>query len=124
MHIAVGIYMFVHGFAHIVGFLISWKLVDDKDSPYKTTILGGKLDLGDTGIRIMGVIWLLLGLSFFMMTYGVITRTEWWKASTIYITFFSLFLSILALPDTKYGVMANILLILFLWIAPSLGWIS
>jgi len=124
MHIAVGIYMFVHGFAHIVGFLVSWKLVDDKDSPYRTTVLGGKLDLGDTGIRILGIVWLLLGIAFFLMTYGVIVETAWWKTATFYVTYLSLLLSILNLPDTKYGLMANILLLLFLWIAPSLGWIS
>jgi hypothetical protein len=124
MHIAVGIYMFVHGFAHIVGFLVSWKLVEDKESPYKTTILGGKLDLEDTGIRILGILWLLLGMAFFLMTYGVIAETVWWRTATFYVTYISLFLSILNLPDTKYGLMANILLLLFLWIAPSLGWIA
>jgi hypothetical protein len=124
MYIAVGIYMFVHGIAHLVGFLISWKLVDDKDSPYKTTIVGDKIDLGDTGIRIMGIFWLLTGLAFFLMTYGVITQAGWWKTWTYIVTFFSLIMSILALPDTKYGVMANILLLLFLWFAPSFGWIS
>ncbi len=124
MHIAVGIYMFVHGFAHIVGFLVSWKLVNDKDTPYKTTILGGKLDLGDTGIRIMGILWLLTGIAFFLVTYGVIVQTGWWKTSTLFITCFSLFISLIALPDTKYGVMANILLLLFLWFAPALGWLN
>lgn len=124
MHIAVGIYMFVHGFAHIVGFLVSWKLVEDKDSPYKTTILDGKLDMGDTGIRILGILWLLLGMAFFLMTYAVIAETSWWRTATFYVTYISLFLSILNLPDTKYGLMANILLLLFLWIAPSMGWIA
>jgi hypothetical protein len=124
MNIAVGIYMFVHGFAHIVGFLVSWKLVNDKDTPYKTTILGGKLDLGDTGIRIMGILWLLTGIAFFLVTYGVIVQTGWWKTSTLFITCFSLFISLIALPDTKYGVMANVLLLLFLWFAPALGWLN
>lgn len=124
MHIAVGIYMFVHGFAHIVGFLVTWKLVEDKDSPYKTTILDGKLDLGDKGIRILGIGWLLLGMAFFLMTYAAIAETAWWRAATLYVTVLSLILSILNLPDTKYGLMANILLLLFLWIAPSMGWIT
>ncbi len=124
MYIAIGIYMFVHGFAHIVGFLVSWQLIKDKDSPYKTTVLGGKLDLGDTGIRIMGLFWLLTGAAFFLMTYGVIAQTAWWNSATFYIAYFSLFMSIVAMPDTKYGIMANILLLLFLWIAPGLGWIA
>jgi hypothetical protein len=123
MNIAIGIYMFVHGLAHIVGFLVSWKLVNDKDSPYKTTILFDKIDLGDKGIRAMGIIWLLTGLAFFILTFGVIVKSDWWKTDTFYVTFFSLLMSILALPDTKYGVMANVLLLLFLWFAPYLGWI-
>jgi len=123
MNIAVGIYMFVHGFAHVVGFLVSWKLVNDKDSPYKTTILGGKVDLGDTGIRVMGIVWLLTGLAYFILTYGVVTQVSWWKTYTFFVTCFSIVMSILGLPDTKYGVMANVLLLLFLWFAPYLGWI-
>ncbi len=116
--------MFVHGFAHIVGFLVSWKIINDKDSPYKTTILGGNMDLGHTGIRIMGIFWLLTGIGYFLMTYGVISNADWWKSYTFLVTYFSLFISVLALPDTKYGIMANVLLLLFLWFAPSLGWIQ
>lgn len=123
MNIAVGIYMFVHGFAHIVGFLISWELVNDKDTPYKTTILAGKLDIGDSGIRVLGILWLLTGLAFFFLSYGVIMHMPWWKMNIYYVIGFSVFLSILALPDTVYGILANILLLLFLWIAPMIGWI-
>ncbi|MBS0000220.1 MAG: hypothetical protein KFF73_14665 [Cyclobacteriaceae bacterium] len=124
MNIAVGIYMFVHGFAHIVGFLISWKLINDKDTPYKTTILGGKFDMGDNGIRILGILWLLTGIAFFILSYGVITLSYWWNVYTFFVIGFSLMLSILAIPDTVYGILANILLLLFLWYAPTAGWIS
>lgn len=123
MNFAVGIYMFVHGFAHVVGFLISWKLVNDKDTPYKTTILAGKFDMGDTGTRVLGLLWLLTGIAFFVLSYGVIMQTSWWKLNTYYVIGFSTFLSILALPDTVYGILANILLLLFLWFAPMVGWI-
>jgi hypothetical protein len=124
MNIAVGIYMFVHGFAHIVGFLISWELVNDKDTPYKTTILAGKFDIGDTGIRLLGICWLLTGVAFFVLSYGVIIQTAWWQENAFYAIGFSLFLSILGLPDSFYGILANILLLLFLWYAPAVGWIN
>lgn len=124
MNIAVGIYMFVHGFAHIVGFLVSWKLVDDKDNPYKTTVLGGTWDLGHTGIRVMGILWLITGVAFFLMTYGAIVHSGWWKNTTYFVTCLSLLMSIIALPDTKYGIVANVLLLLFLWFAPFLGWMN
>jgi hypothetical protein len=32
--------------------------------PYKTTIFGGGVDVGDTGIKIVGILWLLTALAF------------------------------------------------------------
>ncbi len=38
MNIALAVFLFIHGFAHIVGFLVYWKLMKDKEVTYKTTI--------------------------------------------------------------------------------------
>jgi hypothetical protein len=51
----------VHGIAHLVGFVVPWRLLVSADMPYKTTILAGRLDVGANGIRLVGVLWLLVG---------------------------------------------------------------
>jgi hypothetical protein len=60
-----------HGVAHIVGFVVPWKLMQMPEMPYRTTILGGMMDVGDAGIRLMGVLWLSIGLAFAVVAGGV-----------------------------------------------------
>jgi hypothetical protein len=39
--------------AHLVGFVSSWKLATLAELPYKTTVLAGRVDVGDAGIRMI-----------------------------------------------------------------------
>ncbi len=41
--------------------------------PFKNTLLSGLLDVEDVGIRIVGILWLLIGLAFAMVGVGIIT---------------------------------------------------
>ena len=51
----------LHGLIHLMGFVAYWPLREIKDLPYKTTLLGGKLDLGAGGMRLFSVVWLVAG---------------------------------------------------------------
>jgi hypothetical protein len=73
MHIILGIFLIAHGVAHLVGFVTHWKIASIEDMPYKTTLLSGFFDVGDVGIRIVGILWLLTGLAFAMVGVGIIT---------------------------------------------------
>ena len=73
MHIILGIFLIAHGVAHLVGFLTYWKIASFEEMPYKTTLLSGLLDVGDVGIRIVGILWLLAGLAFAIVGVGIIT---------------------------------------------------
>ena len=55
MRLFFAVFLLMHGIAHLVGFVVPWKLAEMEDAPYKTTIFLDKIDLGDTGIRINGV---------------------------------------------------------------------
>ena len=44
-----------HGIAHLVGLVVSWRLAVFAEMPYKTTVLAGRIDAGDMGIRVIGV---------------------------------------------------------------------
>jgi hypothetical protein len=73
MHIILGIFLITHGVADLVGFITYWKIASIEDMPYKTTLLSGLLDVGEVGIRIVGILWLLAGLAFAMVGVGIIT---------------------------------------------------
>ena len=50
MRIVLAVLMVIYGVAHLVGFAAAWKLVPS-GLPYRTTVLGGQMDLGDAGKR-------------------------------------------------------------------------
>ena len=123
MHIILGIFLIAHGIAHLVGFVTYWKIASIEDMPYKTTLLSGILDVGDVGIRIVGILWLLTGLAFTMVGVGIITLQPWWIPLTLYITIFSLIMCILGWPDARFGVLVNIIILAFLYFGNYLGWL-
>ena len=51
----------LHGLIHLMCFVAYWPLGEIKDLPYKTTLLGWKLDLGAGGMRLFSVVWLVAG---------------------------------------------------------------
>src|SRR5919106_1807207 len=66
-----------HGVAHLVGFVSSWKLATLAELPYKTTVFSGRVDVGDAGIRMMGVLWLLAALALLVAAITVASETGW-----------------------------------------------
>lgn len=58
MRMALALFLLVHGTAHLPGFTLAWRLTSNPDMPYTTTLLGGLVDVGEAGIRVVGVLWL------------------------------------------------------------------
>lgn len=106
-----------HGLAHLVGFLIPWRLVETQEMPYVTTILAGRVDLGDLGIRVYGVLWLLGAVAFLVAAWGTWTRHRWWAELVTGAALFSLVLSVLGWPGSEIGALVNLALLagLFVW---------
>ena len=82
--------MTLHGIAHLVGFAGAWQLAPAKEIPYKTTVLGGHLQLGDTGIRVMGVLWLFAAVAFVVAAGGAVFNVRWWTNAALIVTAVSL----------------------------------
>lgn len=100
------LFLIGHGFAHLAGFFIAWRITPH-DTPYKTTILAKSVDLGDHGIRVVGVLWLIAALGFTVSAVGFFMQTSWWLPSTGIITAFSFLLCILEWPDARIGAFIN-----------------
>ena len=114
MHIVLGISLILHGVIHVIGFLVYWKITDLEEMPYQTTQLGGLIDVGDTGIRLIGICWLLAMLALVGAGIGTIAGQAWWPALTLWASVFSLLLTVLGWPDSKIGVVVNIIVIGYL----------
>lgn len=120
MRIALAIFLALHGFAHFVGFAASFGLAES--IPYRTTVLGGTLDLGDTGIRAVGVLWLLAGGAFLVASAAAMTNQEWWLKALLAAATGSLVLSLITLPEARIGVLLDVLILATVG-AWRMGWI-
>ncbi len=109
MRIAIAVFLALHGFAHFVGFAGSFGLAES--IPYKTTVLGGTVDLGDAGIRAFGMLWLVAGGAFLVASAAAMTSQEWWVKALLVAATSSLVLSLMALPEAKVGVLLNLLIL-------------
>ena len=74
MRIVVAALLIIHGVAHLPGFVVPWRLVAPREMPYKTTLFAGLVNVGDAGIRVVGMLWLVAALALAMCGIGVLAR--------------------------------------------------
>lgn len=104
-------FLVAHGVAHLVGFVGPWRL--SKAVPYTTTLLGGRLDVGDVGIRALGIAWLLAALGFAGLAVAITLRWPGWLPAAAAVTAASLVLSALAWPEARVGVFVDLALLAY-----------
>ncbi len=64
MIIIAAIVLVLHGLIHLMGTAAYMKLAVIQQLPYKTTVLGGRWDLGTSGIAVYGVLWAVAAIGF------------------------------------------------------------
>ncbi|HEY7511021.1 MAG TPA: ABC transporter permease [Vicinamibacteria bacterium] len=121
MRFVLALFLFAHGFAHLPGLAGAWRL--GTGVPHKTTLLGGRLDLGEGGIRAFGVVWLLGALAFIAAAAALALGQPLWTTLALAAAVFSLAISVLALPDAVVGVWVNVALLALLLAGARLGWL-
>lgn len=123
MRTALMLLMVLHGAAHLVGFAESWQLSMTDSTPYKTTVLSGRVDLGAAGIRAAGMLWLLAALAFGLVAAGAMMNAPWWVPMAIPVAVASLVLCLVWWPEARIGVPINVALIVALVLGRRLGWL-
>jgi hypothetical protein len=118
-----GVLLLIHGFAHLVGFLVPWRLAKLEEMPYKTTLLGGRWDVGDGGIRAVGILWLLVGGAFFVVGGTATLTGVLFGPALLAIATVSTVLCILGWPDSKIGLPVNLVIVALFLFARSQGWL-
>jgi len=108
MRFVLAILLVAHGVAHLVGFVSSWNLAVLPELPYKTVVLSGRVDVGDAGIRVMGVLWLLAALAFLVAAFAVATEAGWAVRFTRAAIVASLIVCVVGWPDARIGVAVNV----------------
>ena len=104
---AAAVFLALHGPAHMLAFAVAWRLTESPDLPYATEIFGGRLDVGDVGARVVGLLWVAAALAFVVAAYRL-----WIAAPTAValVTGAALFSTLLCLTDpgpAKVGLAIN-----------------
>lgn len=124
MKILFALFLAAHGVAHVVGFAVPWGLVESPQTPHKTTILAGAVDVGEAGMRAFGVVWLLLAVAF-LIAAGAVGLSQPWAVRWLWVAIVaSSMASALAWPEARIGVFVNVALAVLLLLSTRVPWLS
>jgi hypothetical protein len=114
IHVALIGVLVVHGIAHLPGFAVPWQLITSAELPYRTTILAGRLDIGDAGVRAVGLAWAVAAAAFIVLAWSLWAGLPWTRTLIACAVAYSLVLCAVGWPEARIGVAANILILALL----------
>ena len=116
LYYAAAFIIFAHGLIHLIGVVVYWQLAVVNENPYKTTLLRGRWEIGETGTRIFGLLWLVGTIGFIAAAAGMALRTAWWHPVLLVTTLFSLMITILDWDVAKIGAIVNLIILIILFV--------
>jgi hypothetical protein len=106
----------IHGLIHLMGFVAYWPLASIPDLPYKTSLLGGRLEIGPGGMRIYSLFWLLSALVFLSAALLLALNRPIWAPLMLAAGLLSLVISVLDWNQAWRGALINGLILLALFV--------
>lgn len=106
LRILFGIFILMHGFVHLTGFVKEWNIG-------RVTRLSGKtlLPLSPVMSRVAGALWLVAALGFALSACGWLFRKEWWWVVAFCCVILSQPLIIIYWKDARTGTIVNAILL-------------
>jgi hypothetical protein len=123
VRVGLAVLLLGHGIAHLPGLLGSWRLATFPELPYHTTLLAGRLDVGDGGLRVMGALWLAAAVAFAAASVGAFFTRSWWPSLAAATALASLALCALEWPAARVGVVVNVVVLGTLLLGARAGWV-
>jgi hypothetical protein len=124
LRIVAGAFLALHGLVHLLWFGVTWRFITIEDLPYSTKVLADRIDVGDTGIRIAGLLWLAATVVWVAAGFGLIILAPWWQGVTVAAVLFSSVMCILGLPVAKYGLLINLVILVLLFLNGRFHWLA
>jgi hypothetical protein len=92
---------------------------------YKTTVLGGRWDLGEGGIRMFGALWAVAAIAFAVAAVAMLAGWAWWQPALLIAAFISLAVTTLDWSQAFTGAIVNVLILAALWLGPRVAaWLA
>jgi hypothetical protein len=121
MFIIAMIVLTLHGLIHLLGTASYLKLAEVQGLPYKTTVLGGRWDLGATGMTVYGALWAVAAIGFVLAALAFWFGWAGWQSALLGVTLFSLLLTALDWNVAFAGVIINLAILALLGLGPRLA---
>ena len=113
-----------HGLIHLMGTIVYMKLGGIQGFNYKTTLLGGRWDLGVNGIRSFGALWIFPAVGFVVIGTALLMGWSWWRSMLVPVTLFSLILTDVDWNVAYAGLIVDIAILSLVWWSPRIpGWL-
>lgn len=106
----------LHGLVHLLGFVVPFGLAEVEGFPRSTTVLAGRVDLGEVGVRVAGVGWLLVAVAFVMAAVGLWLLQPWWWGLALGATAVSAVLCALFVPTSWAGLALDVAILAALFV--------
>ena len=106
----------LHGLVHLMGVAAYLKLTKVPGLPYKTTVLEGRWDLGESGMQTFGVLWAFAAIGFLVAATMFYFDRHSSRNVLLAVTLFSLALTGLDSSVAMAGVIVNLVILLVLWL--------
>lgn len=117
---AFALLLIAHGVAHLIGFGHAWHLLSPDPLPARTTLFD-QIDIGEMGMRSLGVVWLVIGLAFIVSGGAALLRAVWWMVAAATAATLSIVICTLAQPDANVGLVLDILIVMAVLVAGRLS---
>jgi hypothetical protein len=121
MRLALALFLFVHGIAHLPGFIVGWQLASFPELPFRTTVFGGAIDIGVLGTRLVGTGWLLTAAAMVTLAAFLAAGGAARPGVTLAVIALSMILCAAGWPDARLGLAANAVILALLVTAVRYG---
>ena len=116
---AFAVFLVLHGLVHLIGFTVPWRLGGLRGSEYSTLILNRSIEVGDTAVKLLGLLWLAAAIAFIVVGAMVWRGHPWAGRTTVALLLGSAFLCTVDLPSSVMGLVIDVALLALLAVAPS-----
>jgi hypothetical protein len=111
----------LHGAIHLMGTAVYLKLGQIQGLAYKTTVLDGRVDLGESGIRVFGVLWMVAAIAFGVAALALVLGWETWRPILLAATLVSLLVAALDWEVAFTGAIVDLGILIVAWVVPRMA---
>lgn len=119
--IIAAIVLVLHGLIHLMGTAVYLKWAHIEGLHDKTTLLGGRWDVGEGGLKVFGALKAVAAVGFVVAAVALLAGWGWRQPALVGVVLCSLALTILDWGNACAGAILNSLILAVLWLGPRIA---